>query len=88
MSGRPLLRAICRAAGIARIVEVADRRYRVVLAAGAAVPADALEALSSPGMRIAPLSETEFELDASKRAWGEILRVFGRLPALATGALT
>jgi transcription-repair coupling factor (superfamily II helicase) len=82
------LRAICRAACIARIVEVADRRYRVVLTAGAAVPADALEALSSPGMRIAPLSETEFELDASKRAWGEILRVFGRLPALATGART
>jgi transcription-repair coupling factor (superfamily II helicase) len=82
-------KALCRAAGISRIVEVAERRYRVTFAGAAGAGAAALEALaSSRGMRIARLSESECELDAAKRAPGEIVRLFAKLPALAGEART
>ena len=44
---------------------------------------DSLAAKS--GESVKPLPGTGFEVDCAKRSWGEILRVIGRLLALATG---
>jgi transcription-repair coupling factor (superfamily II helicase) len=83
------LRAACRATGIARILEIGDRRYRVTVVERADATSAALEALASArGMRLTRLAETECELDAAKRAWGEILRLFAKLPALAVATRT
>jgi transcription-repair coupling factor (superfamily II helicase) len=83
------LKAACRAAGVVRIVEVADRRYRVEFAPGADNAVVALESLApTRGMRCTRLPGPACEIDAAKRAFGEVVRLFALLPALARGGRT
>jgi transcription-repair coupling factor (superfamily II helicase) len=78
------LKAACRAAGIARVVEVAERRYRVEFAPEADGAVAGLESLApSRGMRCARLSGPACEIEAAKRSFGEVVRLFALLPALA-----
>jgi transcription-repair coupling factor (superfamily II helicase) len=75
------LKASCRAAGVARVEEAADRRYRVLFAAGCVPPERHLAALAAAGgARVTPLPDG-FELDCAKRSWGECLRTLERLLA-------
>jgi transcription-repair coupling factor (superfamily II helicase) len=76
------LKAACRAAGVARIVEVADRRYRVELAACAPPAVRALEAIEKLlGARVDE-EPAGFTVDLAKRSWGEIARLLPRALAL------
>jgi transcription-repair coupling factor (superfamily II helicase) len=80
------LKARCRGAGVARIEEPADRRYRVVFAEEARPPGAVLDALAArSGEQVRPLPGIGFEADFPKRSWEEVLRALGRLLALATG---
>ncbi len=78
------LKAICRAVGVVRIEEIADRRYRVVFAKGH-IPGDrarrAVESALHTRIDDAP---DGFTVDMSKRSWEEIRRLLAR--ALETTA--
>ncbi|MHB8836779.1 MAG: transcription-repair coupling factor [Candidatus Methylomirabilia bacterium] len=80
------LKAVCRAAGVARIEEIADRRYRVAFAAGR-VPGDrarrAVEAALHAGVADAV---DGFTLDLAGHSWEEIRRLLAKaLAAAASG---
>jgi len=72
------LKAACRVAGVARIEEIVDRRYRVTFAEGRA-PSDrsrrAVEAALHAGIEDAAEG---FTLDFTKRAWDEIRRLLAK----------
>ena len=78
------LKAACRTAGVARIEEIADRRYRVVFTAGRA-PRDAARRAIEAALRTRIEDEPDgFTLDLSKRSWEEIRRLLAK--ALGTAA--
>ncbi len=80
------LKAACRTAHVAGIVETADRRYRVTLAGAVTLAAQAVRALSGEaGAAVRFPAEGVFEVDLPKRSWGEIRRVLSRLLSLAAG---
>jgi len=69
------LRAVCRTAGVSRIEEIADRRYRVVFAAGR-FPDDAARRAVEAALRVGVVDGPEgFTLDLGRRSWDEIRRL-------------
>ena len=83
------LKADCRAAGVARIEEIADRRYRVAFADGARARRLRPGARWRP--RCAPASRTladGFTLDLSKRSWEEIRRLLAKALEIGRGRAT
>jgi transcription-repair coupling factor (superfamily II helicase) len=69
------LKAACRAAGAARIEEVADRRYRITYAAGRA-PGDAARRAVEAALRTRiEDAEDGFTLELAKRSWEENRRL-------------
>ncbi len=79
------LKATCRAAGVAQIEEIADRRYRVAFAAGRA-PDDAarraVEAALCTRVKDAP---DGFTIDLPKRSWEELRRLLAKALEAAAG---
>ena len=80
------LKVACRAAGVARIEEIAERRYRVAFSAGNAPGDRVRHALESAlGARIEDTPEG-FTVDLAKRSWDEIRRLLAKaLAAAAAG---
>jgi len=77
------LKAVCRAAGAARIEEFADRRYRVAFAEGR-LPNDAARRAVETALRTRVEDAADgFTLDLSKRSWEEIRRLLARALEMA-----
>jgi len=79
------LKANCRAAGVARIEEIADRRYRMAFADGR-VPDDAARRAVEAALH-ARVEDTSdgFTLDLSRRSWDEIRRLLAKALETAAG---
>ena len=78
------LRALCRAAGVARIEEFADRRYRLAFAGDRPLAPKGRAALAAAlGGRVGFSGEGVCELDLRGRAWSEIARELARALAAA-----
>jgi transcription-repair coupling factor (superfamily II helicase) len=76
------LKAACRAAGVARIEEIADRRYRVAFAAGRA-PGAAARRSAEEALRTRIEDDPDgYTVDLGKRSWEEIRRLLARALSL------
>ena len=79
------LKADCRVAGVARIEEIADRRYRMAFADGR-MPDDAARRAVEAALHARVEDARDgFTLDLSKRSWDEIRRLLAKaLEAIAS----
>ena len=79
------LKANCRAAGVARIEEIADRRYRVAFAEGRAPDDAARRAVEAALHTRVEDARDGFTLDLSRRSWEEIRRLLAKALEIGRG---
>jgi len=79
------IKAICRAAGVARLEEISDRRYRVVFAQGREPGAAARRAVEAALSARVEDDPDGFTLDLAKRSWEEIRRLLAKALGAAAG---